>query len=111
MRAAHRMIIGAALCMAIGLAGPLRFASVSSFFTRRPAASSCATGMAARGPSMCRRVACRARTRRSNWPSLSIVATYVPRVAAIAEAIPIMYDHPNYPTRIEVDTTTPLEAG
>ncbi|HET7122034.1 MAG TPA: hypothetical protein VFI17_12400 [Solirubrobacterales bacterium] len=28
-----------------------------------------------------------------------------------AEAIPIMYDHPNYPTRIEVDTTTPLEGG
>ncbi len=24
-------------------------------------------------------------------------------------AIPIMYDHPNYPSRIEVDTTTPLE--
>lgn len=28
-----------------------------------------------------------------------------------AEAIPIMYDHPNYPTRLEVDTTTPLEGG
>ena len=28
-----------------------------------------------------------------------------------AEAIPIMYDHPNYPTRIEVDTTTPIEAS
>jgi hypothetical protein len=28
-----------------------------------------------------------------------------------AEAIPIMYDHPNYPTRIEVDTTTPTEGG
>jgi prepilin-type N-terminal cleavage/methylation domain-containing protein len=24
-------------------------------------------------------------------------------------AIPIMYDHPNYPSRLEVDTTTPLE--
>lgn len=24
-------------------------------------------------------------------------------------AIPVMYDHPNYPSRIEVDTTTPLE--
>ena len=24
-------------------------------------------------------------------------------------AIPIMYDHPNYPTRIEVDTTTPID--
>jgi hypothetical protein len=28
-----------------------------------------------------------------------------------AEAIPIMYDHPKYPTRLEVDTTTPLEGG
>jgi type II secretory pathway pseudopilin PulG len=28
-----------------------------------------------------------------------------------AEAIPIMYDHPDYPTRIEVDTTTPTEGG
>jgi prepilin-type N-terminal cleavage/methylation domain-containing protein len=28
-----------------------------------------------------------------------------------AEAIPIMYDHPNYPTRIEVDTTTPIDGG
>jgi prepilin-type N-terminal cleavage/methylation domain-containing protein len=26
-----------------------------------------------------------------------------------AEGIPIMYDHPNYPTRLEVDTTTPFE--
>ncbi|HEX6752098.1 MAG TPA: type II secretion system protein [Solirubrobacterales bacterium] len=25
-----------------------------------------------------------------------------------AEAIPVMYDHPDYPTRIEVDTTTPI---
>lgn len=28
-----------------------------------------------------------------------------------ADAIPIMYDHPNYPTRIEVDTTTPINGG
>ena len=28
-----------------------------------------------------------------------------------AEAIPIMYDHPKYPTRLEVDTTTPIEGG
>lgn len=28
-----------------------------------------------------------------------------------ADAIPIMYDHPNYPSRLEVDTTTPLEGG
>jgi Tfp pilus assembly protein PilV len=28
-----------------------------------------------------------------------------------ADAIPIMYDHPNYPTRIEVDTETPIDGG
>jgi hypothetical protein len=28
-----------------------------------------------------------------------------------AEAIPIMYDHPNYPTRVEIDTTTPISGG
>jgi prepilin-type N-terminal cleavage/methylation domain-containing protein len=28
---------------------------------------------------------------------------------AAVEAIPIMYDNPKYPTRIEVDTTTPIE--
>ena len=28
-----------------------------------------------------------------------------------ADAIPIMYDHPNYPTRIEVDTSTPIDGG
>jgi prepilin-type N-terminal cleavage/methylation domain-containing protein len=28
-----------------------------------------------------------------------------------ADAIPIMYDHPTYPTRIEVDTSTPIEGG
>jgi hypothetical protein len=28
-----------------------------------------------------------------------------------AEAIQIMYDHPQYPARIEVDTNTPLEGG
>lgn len=28
-----------------------------------------------------------------------------------ADAIPVMYDHPNYPTRLEVDTTTPIEGG
>jgi hypothetical protein len=28
-----------------------------------------------------------------------------------AEAIPIMYDHPDYPTRVEVNTTTPTEGG
>ncbi|HEX7246034.1 MAG TPA: prepilin-type N-terminal cleavage/methylation domain-containing protein [Solirubrobacterales bacterium] len=29
--------------------------------------------------------------------------------SAGADAIPIMYDHPSYPTRIEVDTSTPIE--
>ena len=28
-----------------------------------------------------------------------------------ADAIPIMYDHPLYPTRVEVETTTPIEGG
>jgi type II secretory pathway pseudopilin PulG len=28
-----------------------------------------------------------------------------------ADAIPIMYDHPNYATRLEVDTTTPFEGN
>ncbi|HEY2478123.1 MAG TPA: type II secretion system protein [Solirubrobacterales bacterium] len=28
-----------------------------------------------------------------------------------ADGIPIMYDHPNYPTRLEVETTTPFEEG
>jgi len=28
-----------------------------------------------------------------------------------ADAIPVMYDHPNYPSRLEVDTTTPIEGG
>jgi len=27
------------------------------------------------------------------------------------QAIPIAYDHPKYPTRLEVDTTTPIEGG
>jgi type II secretory pathway pseudopilin PulG len=28
-----------------------------------------------------------------------------------ADALPIVYDHPSYPTRIEVDTNTPIEGG
>jgi hypothetical protein len=28
-----------------------------------------------------------------------------------ADAIPVMYDHPNYPTRLEVDTTTAFEGS
>jgi prepilin-type N-terminal cleavage/methylation domain-containing protein len=28
-----------------------------------------------------------------------------------ADAIPVMYDHPNYSTRLEVDTTTPFEGS
>jgi type II secretory pathway pseudopilin PulG len=38
------------------------------------------------------------------------VALSVDRANTPADAIPIMYDHPNYPTRLEVDTKTPLEA-
>lgn len=37
------------------------------------------------------------------------VALGVDPATTQADAIPIMYDHPNYPTRIEVDTETPLE--
>jgi type II secretory pathway pseudopilin PulG len=39
------------------------------------------------------------------------VALSVERANTPADAIPIMYDHPNYPTRIEVDTDTPIEGG
>jgi hypothetical protein len=38
--------------------------------------------------------------------ALSVDPAFTP-----ADAIPVMYDHPNYPTRIEVDTTTPIEGG
>lgn len=37
------------------------------------------------------------------------VALSVERNGTPADAIPIMYDHPTYPTRIEVDTSTPIE--
>lgn len=36
------------------------------------------------------------------------VALSVDRGNTQADAIPIMYDHPNHPTRIEVDTDTPI---
>jgi type II secretory pathway pseudopilin PulG len=39
------------------------------------------------------------------------VALSVERANTPADAIPIMYDHPNYPTRIEVDTNTPIDGG
>lgn len=39
------------------------------------------------------------------------VALAVERVNTPADAIPIMYDHPNHPTRIEVDTDAPIEGG
>jgi len=39
------------------------------------------------------------------------VALSVERNGTPADAIPIMYDHPTYPTRIEVDTSTPIEGG
>jgi prepilin-type N-terminal cleavage/methylation domain-containing protein len=39
------------------------------------------------------------------------VALSVERANTPAEAIQIMYDHPQYPARLEVDTNTPLEGG
>lgn len=39
------------------------------------------------------------------------VALGVERKNTPADAIQIMYDHPTYPARIEVDTNTPLEGG
>jgi hypothetical protein len=39
------------------------------------------------------------------------VALGVERSNTPADAIPIMYDHPKYPTRIEVDTSTPIEGS
>lgn len=39
------------------------------------------------------------------------IAIGVERANTPAEAIPIMYDHPNHPTRIEVDTDAPIEGG
>ncbi len=39
------------------------------------------------------------------------VALSVDRANTPADAIPIMYDHPNYATRLEVDTKTPLESS
>ena len=39
------------------------------------------------------------------------VALSVERVNTPADAIPIMYDHPNHPTRLEVDTDDPIEGS
>lgn len=39
------------------------------------------------------------------------VALSVERANTQADALSFMYDHPNYPTRLEVDTSTPLDAG
>lgn len=39
------------------------------------------------------------------------VALSVDAGTTLADAIPVMYDHPNYPTRLEVDTTTPFEGS
>jgi hypothetical protein len=39
------------------------------------------------------------------------IALSVDRTYTQADAIPVMYDHPNYPTRLEVETSTPLEGG
>jgi type II secretory pathway pseudopilin PulG len=39
------------------------------------------------------------------------LALSVERAGTGGDAIPILYDHPRYRSRIEVDTTTPLEGG
>jgi type II secretory pathway pseudopilin PulG len=39
------------------------------------------------------------------------VALSIERANTPAEAIPIMYDHPKYQTRLEVDTGTPIDGG
>jgi type II secretory pathway pseudopilin PulG len=39
------------------------------------------------------------------------VALSLERKNTPADAIPFLYDHPNFPSRIEVDTTTPLDGG
>ena len=39
------------------------------------------------------------------------LALSVERAGTQGDAIPILYDHPRYRSRIEVDTTTPLEGG
>jgi type II secretory pathway pseudopilin PulG len=39
------------------------------------------------------------------------IAISVDRAVTPADAIPILYDHPNYPTRLEVETTTPIQSG
>lgn len=39
------------------------------------------------------------------------VALSVERAGTAAEALSFMYDHPSYPARIEVDTSTPIEGG
>jgi hypothetical protein len=53
-----------------------------------------------------------------NFTSLSVpagqrlgIALSVDRAVTPADAIPVLYDHPSYPTRLEVETTTPLQAG
>jgi type II secretory pathway pseudopilin PulG len=42
---------------------------------------------------------------------LGVALSVEPANTDPAEAIPIMYDHPKYPTRLEVDTNTPIEGG
>jgi hypothetical protein len=39
------------------------------------------------------------------------LALSVERAGTQGDAIPVLYDHPRYRSRIEVDTTTPLEGG
>jgi type II secretory pathway pseudopilin PulG len=40
-----------------------------------------------------------------------VLGLSVDRANTPADAIPVMYDHPNYASRLEVDTKTPIEGG
>jgi type II secretory pathway pseudopilin PulG len=42
---------------------------------------------------------------------LGVALSVDPANTAPADALPIMYDHPNYATRLEVDTSTPIDGG
>ena len=39
------------------------------------------------------------------------VALSVERANTQADALSFMYDHPNHPTRLEIETSTPLDGG
>jgi hypothetical protein len=39
------------------------------------------------------------------------IALSVERSKTGGDALAIMYDHPNFPTRLEIDTNTPIDGG